>query len=252
MTATYSYEPNGFVNRVAYGNGAAVQYSYWGHLLVAIEHLKAPGTGERLLRLDYEYTARDLPARITEYGAGPQGAPAQALTKFTYDRRARLTREVRVYYPNPNDPTQNYDLEYSYDAGGNRTVKIDHFNDRRVEYHYDLENPSLYGSKNNRLMWYETINTAPNPDVTLSKTYYVYTYDSTDPRSGRSDGNPTRIITEHVAESGSASSVEEGGLRGGDRVPFKVRDAQDERAGDSSAGSAAGARQATTGVVGAV
>ena len=147
-----------------------MQYAYDGHRLAAIEHLRAPGTGERLLRLDYEYDARDLPWRITEYGAGPVSTPTvQAVSTFTHDRRGRLTGEARRYFPNPGDATQNYDLEYGYDAGGNRTVKVDGFNDRRVEYHYDLENPSLYGSNNNRLMWYETINTAPNPEVTLSE-----------------------------------------------------------------------------------
>jgi len=151
-----------------------------------------------------------------------------------------------MYFPDPSDATQNYDLQYGYDAGGNRTVKIDGFNDRRVEYHYDVDadaDPAVYASRNNRLMWYETIKTAPNPEVTLSKTYYVYAYDSTDERrAGKSDGNVTRIITEHVAES-AASGAEAGrrGLCGGDRPAFKVREAQDERAGDWSAGSTAAA-----------
>ena len=81
-------------------------------------------------------------------------------------------------------------------------VKIDSTHQTRVEYHYDVDadaNPSEYNSRNNRLMWYETIDTAPNPDQTLSKTYYVYTYDSTyGIRAGRTDGNPTRVITEQV------------------------------------------------------
>jgi len=149
-----------------------------------------------------------------------------------------------MYFPDPGDATQNYDLQYGYDAGGNRTVKIDGFNDRRVEYHYDVDadaDPAVYGSRNNRLMWYETINTAPNPEVTLSKTYYVYAYDSTDERrAGKSDGNPTRIITEHVS-GGSATSVAGRGLRGGDRPGFKAREAHDERAGDSSGASTAAA-----------
>ena len=212
-----------------------------------IEHLLAPGTGERLLRLDYEYLDNDLPWRITEYGPGPVSTPTvQAVTTFAYDRRGRVTGEARMYFPDPNDATQNYYLEYGYDAGGNRTVKIDHYNLRRVEYHYDVDadaDPAVYASRNNRLMWYETINAAPNPDVTLSKTYYVYAYDSTDERrAGKSDGNVTRIITEHVAES-AASGTEAGqrGLRGGDRPAFKAREAHDERAGDWSAGSTAAA-----------
>jgi RHS repeat-associated protein len=247
MTATYTYQANGFVDHVTYGNGTVVQYAYEGHRLASIEHLRAPGTGERLLRLDYEYDARDLPWRITEYGAGPVSTPTvQAVTTFAYDRRGRVTGEARMYFPDPSDATQNYYLEYGYDAGGNRTVKIDHYNLRRVEYHYDVDadaDPAVYASRNNRLMWYETIDTAPNPEVTLSKTYYVYAYDSTDERrAGKSDGNVTRIITEHVAES-AASGTEAGqrGLRGGDRPAFKAREAHDERAGDWSAGSTAAA-----------
>jgi len=209
-----------------------VQYAYEGHRLAAIEHLRPPGTGERLLRLDYEYLDNDLPWRILEYGAGPVSTPTvQAVTTFAYDRRGRLTGEARMYFPDPGDATQNYYLEYGYDAGGNRTVKIDGFNDRRVEYHYDVDadaDPAVYASRNNRLMWYETINTAPNPEVTLSKTYYVYAYDSTDERrAGKSDGNVTRIITEHVGES-AASGAEGGqrGLRGGDRPTFKSREGE--------------------------
>jgi len=247
MTATYTYQANGFVDRVTYGNGTVAQYAYEGHRLASIEHLRAPGTGERLLRLDYEYDARDLPWRITEYGAGPVSTPTvQAVTTFAYDRRGRVTGEARMYFPDPSDATQNYYLEYGYDAGGNRTVKIDHYNLRRVEYHYDVDadaDPAVYASRNNRLMWYETIDTAPNPDVTLSKTYYVYAYDSTDERrAGKSDGNVTRIITEHVGES-AASGTEAGqrGLRGGDRPAFKAREAHDERAGDSSDASTAAA-----------
>jgi RHS repeat-associated protein len=207
-----------------------------------------------VLRLDYEYLDNDLPWRITEYGAGPVSTPTvQAVTTFTYDRRGRVTEEARMYFPDPSDATQNYDLQYAYDAGGNRTVKIDGFNDRRVEYHYDVDadaDPAVYASRNNRLMWYETINTAPNPEVTLSKTYYVYAYDSTDERrAGKSDGNVTRIITEHVAES-AASGAEGGqrGLRGGacpeprrDRPAFKARETDDERAGDSSDANTAAA-----------
>jgi RHS repeat-associated protein len=248
MSAAYTYQANGFVDHVTYGNGTVVQYAYEGHRLASIEHLRAPGTGERLLRLDYEYDARDLPWRITEYGAGPVSTPTvQAVTTFAYDRRGRVTGEARMYFPDPSDATQNYYLEYGYDAGGNRTVKIDHYNDRRVEYHYDVDadaDPAVYASRNNRLMWYETWDTTdPAVPRSLSRTYYVYTYDSTDERrAGKSDGNVTRIITEHVAE-GAASGAEAGqrGLRGVDRPGFKAREAQDERAGDSSGASTAAA-----------
>jgi len=195
MRADYTYWPNGRVDRITYDSDAVVQYFYEAHRLSSIVHLAAPWIGGELIRLDYEYTANDLPWRIMEYPPGIPGQPAMATTTFTYDRRNRLTRETRV-------GGDGYDVEYQYDAGGNRTVKIDHDHDLRVEYHYDVEagaDPNVYGSLNNRLMWYETIDTTdPSWPLTVSKTYYVYTYDATygTNRVNKTDGNPTRIITE--------------------------------------------------------
>jgi len=45
---------------------------------------------------------------------------------------------------------------------------VDHLNGQTDVYHYDLEDPALYGSKNNRLMYIETADDA-GP---VSKTYY--------------------------------------------------------------------------------
>ncbi len=65
-------------------------------------------------------------------------------------------------------------------------------------------------------MWYETWNTTiPTFPQLLSTTYYVYEYDSTDDaRTGRSDGNPTRIITEYPAASGQQASAAQSGTVG--------------------------------------
>jgi RHS repeat-associated protein len=136
-----------------------------------------PGTAERLLRLDYEYLDNDLPWRITEYGPGPVSTPTvQAVTTFAYDRRGRLTGEARMYFPDPSDATQNYYLEYGYDAGGNRIQKIDVNNggevDYTVDYTYDVSNKWLYGSNNNRLMKAETRDGGGNP---VGTTWYYYT-----------------------------------------------------------------------------
>jgi len=43
-----------------------------------------------------------------------------------------------------------YNLIYTYDLSGNRTGKIDVLHDRTDVYHYDQENPQMYGSKNDR------------------------------------------------------------------------------------------------------
>ncbi len=104
-----------------------------------------------------------------------------------------------------------YDLLYQYDVGGNRTLKLDDLSHQQVEYHYDVEpgaSPAIYGSRANRLMWFETWNTNFTPPQLLSTTYYVYEYDSTDDaRTGRTDGNPARIITEYPAASGQEESA---------------------------------------------
>jgi len=62
-------------------------------------------------------------------------------------------------------------------------MKTDILMARRVEYHYDLENPALYGSKNNRLMYHETFET--QSETKLSTTWYYYTM----------AGNVRRIVT---------------------------------------------------------
>lgn len=57
-------------------------------------------------------------------------------------------------------------------------------------------------------MKYETWDTGPVIDKLLSTTYYVYTYDATDQaRSGKTDGNPTRIITEYPPGGGQQNTA---------------------------------------------
>jgi len=83
-----------------------------------------------------------------------------------------------------------------------------------VVYHYDTDADAIpeYNSRNNRLMWYETIDTAPMIDQTLAKTYYVYSYDHTSGcHTNLTDGNPTRIITETFAGGGGEEQSVAGG-----------------------------------------
>jgi len=62
-------------------------------------------------------------------------------------------------------------------------------------------------------MWYETFDTTlPAFQPSLGKVYYDYNYDTSDTdRVWRSDGNPTRIITEIPAGGGSQQSMTGGG-----------------------------------------
>ncbi len=47
--------------------------------------------------------------------------------------------------------------------GGNRLTKTDNNGNFRTEYHYDLEDPAGYKTKNNRLMYYEVFNISGSP-----------------------------------------------------------------------------------------
>jgi len=99
---------------------------------------------------------------------------------FGYDHRGRLTSEYRTVIA-ANGGAGWYTLSYTYDLGGNRLTKVDDLHGTTDVYHYDLENPALYGSKNNRLMYIETADDA-GP---VSKTYYYY----------NDHGNVERIAT---------------------------------------------------------
>ena len=64
-------------------------------------------------------------------------------------RKIFLTSEGRIG-ENP------YNITYQYDQGGNRIKMVENVNfgvDDVTTYTYDLENPTYYGSKDNRLMY---------------------------------------------------------------------------------------------------
>ena len=68
------------------------------------------------------------------------------------------------------------------------TRKTNHHKDVEVIYHYGLEEPSEYGSENNRLMFYETFDTTGGAHDLISTTYYYY----------NEVGNVARVV-EHPA-----------------------------------------------------
>ena len=171
-------DAKGQVETVANGNGAVTEYEYDdAERLKTIRH-KASDTGPVLLQLAYGYNPRGLIETMTESGGDGSAAVA-----FDYDPRGRLISEIR-------ETTHAYMLEYEYDAGGNRTRKA-----RRdvttwalleeTVYHYDLENPTLYQTKNNRLMYYEVFD-----DAGLLRQRVEYEYETTD----SAVGNPTLIV----------------------------------------------------------
>jgi RHS repeat-associated protein len=76
-----------------------------------------------------------------------------------------------------------------------------------VQYHYDLEDPERYVSKNNRLVYYETLDTEPDPPVVAATTWYYYSI----------LGNPTWIVTKQ-AGSDDYSAIRFGYARNGETV----------------------------------
>ena len=114
-------------------------------------------------------------------------------------------------------------MPYAYDPGGNRTRKVQSLPGcDRIEtvYHYDVEKPEDpeepvdYGSVNNRLMYYETFDTAGADDVLASTTYYFYSV----------MGNVTRVVTklEEPGDNPRYSATRFGYASNGQAVTFVV------------------------------
>ncbi|MCK6486076.1 MAG: hypothetical protein L6R00_18275 [Phycisphaerae bacterium] len=93
-----------------------------------------------------------------------------ATVTFTYDNHNRLTHEVRTPAQGASPQNPAYDLAYTYDAGGNRLTKIDAVNNVTTVYHYDVQDQEAYGTRNNRLMWYEVSQDGQE----VEKVYYAY------------------------------------------------------------------------------
>jgi RHS repeat-associated protein len=175
LQANYSYFANGLVSMVIYPNGVMSTYQYDGaNRVTQINHENAATLFQ--LTMDYVYDSRDLPLTVTESGLW---IPT-VTTTYNYDDRGRLVSDLRL------ESGQGYEtyLLYEYDAGGNRTRKLDYVLNREYNYTYDVNlDPNPYDSENNRLMFYTTKQFSPPVD--LSTTYYEY----------NEFGNVTRVMT---------------------------------------------------------
>ncbi len=184
LRAEYSYYANGQLRQVRFSNDATVEYSYdAAGRITAITHRDY--LDYIMLRLSYEYDphdARGLPTRITEEEDTLYGRVTKAVTTFRYDGAGRLVRETRVA-----NTLSSYDLVYTYDLGGNRLSTIDEVNEVETVYHHDVEDEAdyVYGSANNRLMYFETFDTSAHGHELVSTTYYYY----------NDYGNITRKVT---------------------------------------------------------
>jgi len=143
------------------------------------------------LKLAYTYDGRDLPTQIVESNA----AGTVATVTFEYDNRGRLIGESRVAAQGVTTP--EYEMDYVYDQMGNRLKKWDYGRDRLTEYVYDVEDPSTYGSDNNRLQFYTVSDISGQTPVLESTSWYYYD----------ANGNPTRIVTELDASPDAFTAV---------------------------------------------
>ena len=188
MSAAYAYNNLGQVTSITYGNNASTIYTYDdAGRTTAIDHKDS--SAATALKLTYTYTNDDLPLTIAESGSL---VSAGTSVTFTYDKRRRLTQEVRV-------GTTPYNISYTYDKGGNRKKKIESHLQRETWYFYDVDpgaDHSDYRSKDNRLEYYTVFDTSQagllgEPGALVSTTWYYYQYDEL----GGSSGNVERIVT---------------------------------------------------------
>jgi RHS repeat-associated protein len=193
MRAEYTYFDNDLVRTVTYSNGGSTWYTYdAARRVTQIKHKGAGTPPPVLLQLDYSYY-NDLPVEIFESGS-TVGVGITISTTFVYDRLRRLKEEQRCRGITSCDLLY-YDLEYLYDAGGNRIKKIDYSNGGEVDYTYDVSNKWLYGSNNNRLMKAVTLDA---DGATLSTTWYYYK----DSAGNDYCGNVHRIVSDPSSGGG--------------------------------------------------
>ncbi|MEE9297179.1 MAG: RHS repeat-associated core domain-containing protein [Phycisphaerae bacterium] len=176
----YGYLDNrDLVASITCGNGTMNTYDYDDADRVKLIEHSIVGQSP-FLSLVYWYDGRDLIIQIDETD---ENGFVTTVT-FDYDARRRLTRETRI----SGGPSPEYDLEYTYDAGGNRELKIDHYNGTTTTYTYDVDDPAAYNHKANRLMSYETRQDSNN--YVLERVVYEYALE------GDAAGNITQVIRE--------------------------------------------------------
>jgi RHS repeat-associated protein len=177
------------VTRVDHGNGTVVVRQYdAADRLTLIRHEDAGGNA--MLELAYTYSADGLVTRIIEtdevteaQGIVPPGQaipPIVSQVDFEYDARNRLTRETRTETGSiaiDTGPVE-YDLSYTYDAGGNRLSKTDGLTGRVTTYVYDIETDNAIDNDqhNNRLLGYDVTDTDPATGAAIAVEQTLYKY----------------------------------------------------------------------------
>ncbi len=179
MEVTYTYYQTGRVQYATYSNGTRTLYEY--DAAGRLTHMRHELADASAYFKDIQYTYRnnDWLQQIYEetppagFGFGPT-TEDWYLTDFTYDARGRLINETRTGDVGLGGSLWVYDIDYTYDQGGNRTSKVKNFpggTSETTTYLYDVEDSATYGSHMNRLMSYEIFNSQSDR---TERIWYVY------------------------------------------------------------------------------
>lgn len=176
--ANYTYLANrDLIDTITYANGTSIEYDYDAADRIT-EIRNRVGVNDPFLKIEFlAYNGRNLPTSVRE----TRDTTISTIT-YTYDARSRLTRETRDFNP-------PYDLEYTYDQGGNRTSKIDTINDTITNYTYDVDDPDTFKQMANRLMYYEVRDGTTN--ALYERVEYEYDLDA-------AAGNISQILRKMV------------------------------------------------------
>lgn len=184
VMARYTYDSNDNLSSVTYGNGTSTSYTYnKGNMIEKVINNNADNTQMSIYSYDYY-----LDGNVSKQNRN--GVKCY----YDYDEFSRITDE----------DYGNEEIDYYYDAAGNRTMKTicDDNGDTEVDYAYDLNNRLLeesnhsyannktdvtkyvYDNNGNQIkkIGYTTkgVNGSPSQDLVseneLNNTYEIYKY----------------------------------------------------------------------------
>ena len=184
LMAKYSYDANDNLSSVTYGNGTSTTYTYNnGNMIQTVSNIGADN--KNMSYYSYEYYLDGNVSKQNRNGVN---------CYYDYDEFSRITDE----------DYGNEEIDYYYDAAGNRTMKkiCDDNGDTEVNYTYDLNNRLLeestdyyaknetdvtkyvYDNNGNQIkkIGYITkgVNGSPSQDLVseneLNNTYEMYKY----------------------------------------------------------------------------
>ena len=125
LMAKYSYDANDNLSSVTYGNGTSTTYTYNnGNMIQTVSNIGADN--KNMSYYSYEYYLDGNVSKQNRNGVN---------CYYDYDEFSRITDE----------DYGNEEIDYYYDAAGNRTMKTicDDNGDTEVDYAYDLNNRLL-------------------------------------------------------------------------------------------------------------